>query len=337
MNEKRLSFITNWNRITESQWKKKKRKSSLIPQRGEFSFSGSLSSLYVHRMNTCTIIKREWWESISFPGKWLWAFQGSGRWSWVLLQNLSRTWLVVPTDWATTALYRARIFELQQDGSGENSPQCWWTWLFWSVKVDHSLWVFLSNLADSRSNKVSVKRIPTTVMLDRARHRLSTVITGLISQDRRLTQRIVELARDPNSYFGNLVRNTKVEQTSSVGGAGFPISWLTTFIWYLQVKEHRSFTLESMSNHSSSTELLQEIRQMVTQLKSYLLQSTELHCMLEPQHQYTQDKLGKSVLFSSVTLCANIIRFWQNPLIQSSFCHINMFHLFREHRRSCSV
>lgn len=48
-----------------------------------------------------------------------------------------------------------------------------------------------------------------------------------------------------------------------------------------------------MSNHSSSTELLQEIRQMVTQLKSYLLQSTELQSMLEPQHQYAQDKLGK--------------------------------------------
>lgn len=31
---------------------------------------------------------------------------------------------------------------------------------------------------------------------------------------------------------------------------------------------------------------------MVTQLKSYLLQSTELQSMLEPQHQYTQDKLG---------------------------------------------
>lgn len=38
---------------------------------------------------------------------------------------------------------------------------------------------------------------------------------------------------------------------------------------------------------------------MVTQLKSYLLQSTELQSMLEPQHQYTQDKLGKSFSFSA--------------------------------------
>lgn len=42
--------------------------------------------------------------------------------------------------------------------------------------------------------------------------------------------------------------------------------------------------------------MLQEIRQMMTQLKSYLLQSTELQAMLEPQHQYTQDKLGNSQL-----------------------------------------
>lgn len=74
----------------------------------------------------------------------------------------------------------------------------------------------ISHLADSRSTKVTVKRAPTTVMLDRARHRLSTVLTGLISHDRRLTQRIVELARDPLSYFGNLVRKVKVENTSFV-------------------------------------------------------------------------------------------------------------------------
>lgn len=74
------------------------------------------------------------------------------------------------------------------------------------VPVDNALVFLTSHAADSRSTKVMVKRTPTTVMLDRARHRLSTVLTGLISHDRRLTQRIVELARDPLSYFGNLVR-----------------------------------------------------------------------------------------------------------------------------------
>lgn len=59
----------------------------------------------------------------------------------------------------------------------------------------------------------------------------------------------------------------------------------------LQVKEHRAFTLETMMKHMTSTELLQEIRLMMTQLKNYLLQSSELQAMLEPQ-QCTQDKLG---------------------------------------------
>lgn len=66
------------------------------------------------------------------------------------------------------------------------------------------------------------------------------------------------------------------------------------FLLYIQVKEHRAFTLETMSRHATSTELLQEIRQMMTQLKSYLLQSAELQAMLELQHQYAQDKLGNS-------------------------------------------
>ncbi|XP_071395192.1 ras and Rab interactor 3 [Centroberyx affinis] len=141
-----------------------------------------------------------------------------------------------------------------------------------------------SRPADGRNSKAVVKRTPTTVMLDRARHRLSTVLTGLISHDRRLTQRIVELARDPLSYFGNLV------------------------------KEHRAFTLETMSRHPSSTELLQEIRQMMTQLKSYLLQSTELQAMMEPQHQYTQDKLEAIV---EAALCKSVLKPLREPIYRS--------------------
>ncbi|KAM6917446.1 LOW QUALITY PROTEIN: ras and Rab interactor 3 [Lycodopsis pacificus] len=138
--------------------------------------------------------------------------------------------------------------------------------------------------AESRSPKAAVRRTPTTVMLDRACYRLSTVITGLISHDRRLTQRLVELARDPLSYFGNLV------------------------------KEHRAFTLETMLKHSSSTELLQEIRQMMTQLKSYLLQSTELRAMLEPQHQYAQDKLES---IAEAALCKSVLKPLREPIYQS--------------------
>ncbi|XP_049596336.1 ras and Rab interactor 3 [Syngnathus scovelli] len=143
---------------------------------------------------------------------------------------------------------------------------------------------------DQNHNKLSenggskMTRTPTTVMLGKARSRLSTVITGLISHDRRLSQRIVELARDPLSYFGNLV------------------------------KDHRAFTLETMSKHSTSTELLQEIRQMMTQLKSYLLQSTELQAMMEPQHQYSQDKLESIV---EAALCKSVLKPLKEPVYGS--------------------
>nr|XP_057946927.1 ras and Rab interactor 3-like isoform X2 [Doryrhamphus excisus]XP_057946928.1 ras and Rab interactor 3-like isoform X2 [Doryrhamphus excisus] len=139
-----------------------------------------------------------------------------------------------------------------------------------------------NNLSESRGPKG--KRTSTTIMLDKARSRLSTVITGLISHDRRLSQRIVELARDPLSYFGNLV------------------------------KEHRTFTLETMSKHSTSTELLQEMRQMMTQLKSYLLQSTELQAMMEPQHQYSQDKLESIV---EAALCKSVLKPLREPIYNS--------------------
>ncbi|XP_043998037.1 ras and Rab interactor 3 isoform X2 [Gambusia affinis] len=137
--------------------------------------------------------------------------------------------------------------------------------------------------ADRSCTKAAVRRTPT-IMLDRARLRLSTVLTGLIHHDGRLTKRIIELARDPVSYFGNLV------------------------------KDHRAFTLETMSKHTTSTELLQEIRQMMTQLKSYLLQSTELQALLEPQHQYTQDKLETLV---EAALCKSVLKPLKEPIYRS--------------------
>ncbi|CAI5695071.1 ras and Rab interactor 3 [Oreochromis aureus] len=174
------------------------------------------------------------------------------------------------------------ILATQPDSSSTSSAEE-------DVELNQELEQNHSRLAESRSPKAAVRRTSTTVMLDRARYRLSTVLTGLISHERRLTQRIVELARDPFSYFGNLV------------------------------KEHRAFTLETMSSHSSSTEMLQEIRQMMTQLKSYLLQSTELQAMLEPQHQYTQDKLESIV---EAALCKSVLK----PLKESIYQRLEKLH-----------
>ncbi|NXS94400.1 RIN3 protein, partial [Jacana jacana] len=104
-----------------------------------------------------------------------------------------------------------------------------------------------------------------SVILGKARNRLSlvslsNVFTVFLSNDRKLQKKIVELAQDKDSYFGNLVR------------------------------DYRVYSLEMMAKQSSSTEMLQEIRMMMTQLKSYLVQSTELKSLIDPA-SYTEEQL----------------------------------------------
>ncbi|KAJ8396896.1 hypothetical protein AAFF_G00012190 [Aldrovandia affinis] len=105
----------------------------------------------------------------------------------------------------------------------------------------------------------------STIMLDKAKQRFSMVslphvFTRFMKAERKLQNHIVELARDRDSYFGNLVR------------------------------DYQTFTLETMPTHASSTEMLQEIRQMLTQLKSYLIQSSELRTLPESA-LHTEEKL----------------------------------------------
>uniref|UniRef100_A0A2K5DI95 Ras and Rab interactor 3 n=1 Tax=Aotus nancymaae TaxID=37293 RepID=A0A2K5DI95_AOTNA len=102
----------------------------------------------------------------------------------------------------------------------------------------------------------SVKKKPSMI-LGRARHRLSfasfsSMFHAFLSNNRKLYKKVVELAQDKASYFGSLVQDYKV------------------------------YSLEMMARQASSTEMLQEIRTMMTQLKSYLLQSTELKVLVDP-------------------------------------------------------
>ncbi|XP_054548852.1 ras and Rab interactor 3 [Talpa occidentalis] len=102
----------------------------------------------------------------------------------------------------------------------------------------------------------SVRKKPSMI-LGKARHRLSfasfsNVFHAFLSTNRKLYKKVVELAQDKASYFGNLVRDYTV------------------------------YSLEMMARQTSSTEMLQEIRTMMTQLKSYLLQSTELKALVDP-------------------------------------------------------
>ncbi|NXU84608.1 RIN3 protein, partial [Xiphorhynchus elegans] len=104
-----------------------------------------------------------------------------------------------------------------------------------------------------------------SVILAKAKNRLSfvnlsNVFTVFLSSERKLQKKIVELAQDKDSYFGNLVR------------------------------DYRVYSLEMMAKQSSSTEMLQEIRLMMTQLKSYLVQSTELKSLTDSV-SYTEEQL----------------------------------------------
>ncbi|XP_010135923.1 PREDICTED: ras and Rab interactor 3-like, partial [Buceros rhinoceros silvestris] len=104
-----------------------------------------------------------------------------------------------------------------------------------------------------------------SVILGKTKNRLSfvnlsNVFTVFLSSDRKIQKKIVELAQDKDSYFGNLVQ------------------------------DYRVYSLEMMAKQSSSTEMLQEIRMMMTQLKSYLVQSTELKSLIDPT-SYTEEQL----------------------------------------------
>uniref|UniRef100_A0ABM5FBB3 Ras and Rab interactor 3 n=1 Tax=Pogona vitticeps TaxID=103695 RepID=A0ABM5FBB3_9SAUR len=110
----------------------------------------------------------------------------------------------------------------------------------------------------------SVKKTHSMILC-RAKSRLSMVslshvFTAFLSADRKLQKKIVELAQDKDSYFGNLVQDYKV------------------------------YSLEMMAKQNSSTEMLQEIRLMMTQLKSYLIQSMELKSFVD-QTVHTDEQL----------------------------------------------
>ncbi|MEE6494369.1 hypothetical protein FKM82_017115, partial [Ascaphus truei] len=135
-----------------------------------------------------------------------------------------------------------------------------------------------------RLTSPSIKKTQS-FMLDRARNRLSivsisNVFTAFMSADRKLQKRITELAQDKESYFGNLVQ------------------------------DYKTYSLEMMAKQSSSTEMLQEIRMMMTQLKSYLVQSTELKSMVDFS-LYTDEKIEAVV---EAALCKCVLKSLKCPI-----------------------
>lgn len=86
--------------------------------------------------------------------------------------------------------------------------------------------------------------------------KMSVVFNSLLTPEKRAIRRVVELSRDKRSYFGSLVQ----DYLSYMGeGAG-------TQAW---------------QSYASGLELLQTLRQFITQMKSYLRQSSELELPIE--------------------------------------------------------
>uniref|UniRef100_A0A8C5MR50 Ras and Rab interactor 3 n=1 Tax=Leptobrachium leishanense TaxID=445787 RepID=A0A8C5MR50_9ANUR len=135
-----------------------------------------------------------------------------------------------------------------------------------------------------RPGRPSIKK-SQSFMLDKARNRLSivaisNVFTAFMSADRKLQKRIAELAQDKESYFGNLVQ------------------------------DYKAYSLEMMAKQSSSTEMLQEIRLMMTQLKNYLVQSTELKSVVD-YALYTDEKIDVIV---EAALCKCVLKPLKSPI-----------------------
>lgn len=91
--------------------------------------------------------------------------------------------------------------------------------------------------------------------------KVSGVFNSLMTPEKRAVKRIVEQSQNKGTYFGCLVQ------------------------------DYTSFMQENSSCHESGLELLQTVRQFMTQMKSYLLQSSELNPPIESL--IPEDQIGK--------------------------------------------
>ncbi len=89
------------------------------------------------------------------------------------------------------------------------------------------------------------------------------VFSILATPEKRILHRIIELSQDKTSYFGCLVQ------------------------------DYVSFVQENKNCHSSSQDLLQTLRQFMTQMKAYLKQSSEMNPPIESY--IPEDQIGKEI------------------------------------------
>ncbi|XP_039545166.1 ras and Rab interactor 2 isoform X2 [Pimephales promelas] len=93
---------------------------------------------------------------------------------------------------------------------------------------------------------------PRSLIISRAlRGQFRNVLNVLATPEKRILLQIIELSQDKGSYFGCLVQ------------------------------DYLSFVKENKNCHSSSQDLLQTLRQFMTQMKAYLIQSSEINPPIE--------------------------------------------------------
>lgn len=96
--------------------------------------------------------------------------------------------------------------------------------------------------------------------------KMSGVFNSLMTPEKRAIRRVLELSRDKGSYFGCLVQ----DYLSFLQEGGGSQAWQC---------------------HASGLELLQTLRQFITQMKSYLRQSSELEPPIESL--IPEDQIGE--------------------------------------------
>lgn len=124
-----------------------------------------------------------------------------------------------------------------------------------------------------------LKRRPSTGALVLLR-KVSFVFNSLRTPEKRAIRRVVELSRDRRSYFGCLVQDYLGYMSEGAG----------TQAW---------------QGYDSRLELLQTLRQFITQMKSYLVQSSELQPPIEsliPEEQIGEFALSHISSFTSPCL-----------------------------------
>lgn len=116
-----------------------------------------------------------------------------------------------------------------------------------------------------------IKRRPSAGALVLLR-KVSFVINSLITPEKRAIHRVVELSRNKSSYFGCLVQD------------------------YLSYMDQGSGA-QAWQSYATGLELLQTLRQFITQMKSYLTQSSELQPPIEsliPEEQIGEHQKKQS-------------------------------------------